>query len=152
MITLLLAFIAITITAGIGLGAYSYVKATRFIQDSIETLHYCFEHTGEDGFTPLIRFVDQTTEVTAQKIGVSVQAAIKGSIGGTMKGVNAQLENYAAENDQGAALMTALPKSLRKNPIALMGLQMLMQNMAKGVPGKAPENGRGITPQAKFNL
>lgn len=151
MTTLLLAILAVISLANLTGGVLIYVRINRAFENASEAIQTLFE-TGRAGEPSYFnQTINEITDITAQKVGTSVQAAIRGSIGGTMKGVNAALEAEAIENDPTLAVVSALPKSLRKNQIAMVGLQMLMQ---KAFAGRS-ENKNGDnapSPQAQFNL
>lgn len=127
-------------------GVYTYVRVKRVSQSINETLESIFIPSNQGDMSLFTQTVNEILDGSAQRIGVSVQAAIRGSIGGSMKGVNAQLEQVAADSDPTLALAAQLPRSVKKNPLAMMGLQLLMQRTA----GKnASSNGNT---QAKFSL
>lgn len=131
-------------------GVIAYVKARRTIQEASEALFSFFESESPDNPPPFMQLVGQVSEITAQKIAYSTQMAIKGSFGGTMKGVNSELEAVAVDNDPSAAMLQMLPKSTRKNPLAMAGLNILINKMLTGSGGSTPANGSGS--QTKFNL
>lgn len=144
-------FLLLAILAG---GVYIYVKITGMAQS--------FAYTIEDIFTPrsanepslFAQTVNEIAEGIAQKTGIHINAAIRGSLGGTMKGVNAALEEEAIAGDPALAVASALPKSLKKNPIAMIGLQMLMQKALSGTNAsqQAVNNNGHNNSQAQFNL
>lgn len=135
-------------------GVIAYVKARNTIQEASEAFNDFFTCQSDDSPSPFLQIVGQVSELTAQKIGVTTQMAIKGSLGGTMKGVNAELEQVAAENDPSAAMLTLLPKSTKKNPLAMAGLNILIQRLLSG-GGQGSGFGTGSgsnNSQTKFNL
>lgn len=148
MLTLLVAITALNSLLIIFGGCYVYKKANRVVHQVSEGLTSVFAPRIEGEPSLFVQIADQITENAASKIGIHTNAAIKGSIGGTMKGLNAALENEAIESDASLALAAALPKSLRKNPVAMMGLQQIMQR----VMGQTAHNGSASTGQAKFKL
>lgn len=134
-------------------GVFVYVKARRFVEDTQENITALFTPENEGQLSAIGQMLDCFSQSVAERIGVTVQAAIRGSIGGTMKGVNAALEKEAIEENPNLAMMQALPKSLRGNPIAMMGLQAILSRMGSGSSG--PRNKQIASPnngQVKFNL
>jgi len=131
-------------------GVYAYFKIRALAREVVEAVSYYVTSPDSDTPSPLVSFIGYSAEIVAQKIGVSTQQAIKGSLGGSLKGVNAQLEQEAIASDPSLALVSALPKSLKKNPIAMIGLQALINKfMASSGAGHNSNNPQA---QAKFNL
>jgi hypothetical protein len=150
MLTLLAGLIAITCLVILIGGVYAYFKVRSLGNEAVEAVNFYLTSPSPDSPSPLLAFIAQVSEITAQKIGMSTQMAIKGSLGGTMKGINAQLEQEAIASDPSLALTQALPKSLRKNPIAMIGLQALVNKfMASSGAGHFSSNNHE---QTKFNL
>lgn len=133
----------------LGLGGYAYVKACRMSEDVLAWFAGFVSPKSENENSPLGDVIESAAEVVSQKIGVTVQAAIRGSIGGSMKGINAELEREAIAENPNLAVMDALPKSLKKNPLAMMGLQAVLSRM--NLPGGGKSNSNGNS-QARFNL
>lgn len=152
MIEMLTLFAAIS--AGVSLlllgGAiHVYRNAQRVSKNISETLESIFTPITPGEPSIFNQAVNEILEGGAQRVGVHVQAAIKGSIGGTMKGVNAALEKEAIDGNPTLALAGALPKSVKKNPLAMIGLQMLAQKIGNGGGNASSNNG---ATQAKFTL
>lgn len=131
-------------------GVFIYAKARVFVAATQENITAFFSPQSEGQLSIAGQMLDSVSQSMAERIGVTTQAAIRGSLGGTMKSVNAALEAEAVQADPSLALTQALPKSLKKNPIALLGLQALMNKVisgqaSTGIP--SPSNG-----QVKFNL
>lgn len=150
---MLVIMIAILVTQVIIIaGGYYVIRQGRaVICKSSEVLQSVFLPQNDGESSAFGQAVDQITDSISQKIGVTTQAALRGSLGGSMKAVNAELEREAAAADPAAAALQALPKSLRKNPVAMMGLQSIMQKFLQGQgsgSGGFSNNGG----QAKFNL
>lgn len=147
-----LALILLLVAIGIGQlagGYYVYSKINRTYNEISQGLKDIFVCPGEDGLSTFGQIINSTADVFSQKIGTSTQAAIRGSIGGTMKGVNAALENEAMAENPNLAVLQALPKSLKGNPIALMGLQAIISRIGQG---PASQGNNGHNAQAKFTL
>jgi len=150
-ILLIIAVVNIGLFAG---GVYAYVATTRKVKAYIVQGVKAFEDfaTSQDENTPsdFAKLTDSIASVFAQRIGTTVQAHIKGAMGGTMKAVNAELEQEAISGNPQAAIIAALPKSLRKNPLAQVGLTSIIQKI---LSGSGPGSGNnGSNSQAKFNL
>lgn len=129
-------------------GVYCYVRIKRVSQTITETLENIFVARNQDNMSVFTQTVNEILDGSAQRIGYQVQAAIRGSIGGSMKGVNAQLEKVAADSDPTLAVAANLPKSLKKNPLAMAGLQFLLNRAGGGNAG----GNNNQTSQAKFSL
>lgn len=151
MLTLLAGLIALTCLVILIGGVYAYCKVRALGCEATEAFNYFFASPNTDTPAPYLAVIAQVAEITAHKIGMSTQMAIKGSLGGTMKGVNAQLEAEAMAADPSLALTQALPKSLRKNPIAMIGLQALV-NKFMASSGAGHNSFPGNHEQTKFNL
>lgn len=130
---------------------YAYRKVDNEVMSAHTWLSTFFADRGEGQGSFFTEAVGNISEDFSQRVGVTVQAAIRGSRGGQMKGVNSALEQVAVEENPELGLLEALPKSLRKNPIAMLGLQALtnrMRSQAQGTPGT---NGHQSS-QTRFNL
>jgi len=137
-------------------GIYVYKKTTSLAAEVGQAFEDYFKPSGEDQLSDFSRTVDSIAYVFADKMRVSTVAAVKGSLGGSQKAINAALEQEAIEEDPSLAMTQVLPKSLRKNPLAMMGFKAIMNKMVQGAgnisPGSrsgSPGNGHG---QVKFNL
>lgn len=130
-------------------GVYAYVKARRVSSDVIDY----FTPGAEDGISPFGQIVNQVAEITAQRLGITVQAAIRGAQGGQSRAIVKALEDEAEAEVPELALMELLPKSLKKSPKAQMGLQLLINKIMSGKKSAGRNNGRsqGIEQQS-FNL
>lgn len=143
-ILILISNVVLLIGAGV-----VYVRSTKNFAELHQGFKNYFSPQGQNNASPFGETLDAITDVMAQKIGVTVQASIRGAMGGTMKGVNHALEDVAREENPSLAMMDALPKSLKKNPIALMGLQALIARSG-GSGGSGGTRGNGS--QAQFKL
>lgn len=150
MLTLFVVILAVTQICLLGIGVTFYVKARRTSKLVTGTLSDIFLPQAEGRSSVAGEAVQEIGEQLAQRIGLTVQQAIKGSIGGSMKGINAALEQEGAAANPDAAILAALPKSLKKNPVALMGLQAIMSKLSGGSSPQA--SGGQNNGQAKFNL
>jgi hypothetical protein len=93
--------------------------------------------------SPLAQLIDNVAAVVASRAASSAMAVIRGSIGGTMKGVNSEAISEASQMSPGLALAATLaPKQFRrlgKNPLALRGLDGLLGKIVGGLGA----NGQG---------
>jgi len=108
---------------------YVYNKARTNINSIQYSLEDYFTPSGEDQISPFGRLVEQCAEVTAQRLGTTVQAAIRGSIGGTMTAMVPALEREAMDANPELAILDVLPKSLKKSPLAIQGLQLIVNRI-----------------------
>lgn len=142
---------ALVVTSTLGLVQNAKIsRRLESYQDGITTF---FTAETEGQGTAFNQVVNQICDVIATKQAVSTQAAIRGALGGSQKAINHELEQVAIAENPELGMLDALPKSLRKNPIAMMGLQALMNKQFSGAGGSpaghspSRQNGR-----AKFNL
>lgn len=136
-------------------GVYASRKASNAYNQITDLFAEIFQPVSPDHPSIFQESVEAITDGIAQKTGSSIQAAIRGSLGGSAKSLNHELEQEAIAADPSLALMEYLPKSLKKNPIAMLGLQRVVGNFLSGSGGgskkiEAGKNGSGG--QAKFNL
>lgn len=134
-------------------GVYAYVKVRRVSSDVSQALTDYFTPGAEDGISPFGQLVNQVAEITAQRLGITVQAAIRGAQGGQSRAIVKALEGEAAEEIPELGMMELLPKSLKKSPAAQVGLQLLINKIMAGKKSAGRNNGRsqGIEQQS-FNL
>jgi len=96
--------------------------------------------------SPLALFISQIGAVVGGQCGNSVMAAIRGALGGTQKGANAEAMAEAVEGDSKLGLVQALaPKLFRrlnKNPAALAGLQGVLGKLFGGAAGDGASSSR----------
>lgn len=100
--------------------------------------------------TPFIQVIDYATDQVADKIRISIMASTRGAAGAAVRDANRGLEELGASTDPALAVAKNLPKSLQKNPLALAGLNYLMQNTFKNQSRSGA--GNGSSSQVKFNL
>lgn len=139
------------------------VLQARIEVDQVKNALNDFFLPNEDGVSDFQQTIEGFSEILAQRIGVTVQASIRGQIGGAMNGIVPALQAEAAENLQDnpelvqKAFQESLPKSLKKNPLAAMILQQFVGkfigNLGTTSPGARPgaPGGNGYR-QAKFRL
>jgi len=150
----ILSVVALAAVVNIGLllgGAYVVVKSRQHYKDTVKALEAFVTAPSQNEPSDFAKVCDNIAELFANRTGVVVQAALRGAMGGTMKGVNAALEKQAIEENPQLSLAEALPKSLKKNPLALMALQSIMSKVMAGSSGSSGSSGNGHQ-HAKFQL
>jgi hypothetical protein len=97
--------------------------------------------------SPFAQLVNQVGAVVAGQVGNSVVAAIRGALGGTQKGINAEAIEEAVGGSPGLALVQGLaPKLFRKlskSPVAMAGLDSMLGKFLGGVADMGGGNGAG---------
>jgi len=135
------------LTTGVGLLVKQNVELNRKLDIYSSAFTQFFTEADGDKGTPFYQAVDQFGDILSQKMGVTVQASIRGAMGGTQRAINQGLEEVAVSENPALGL---LPRSLHKNGLAMMGIQALMQNFMKQRSGG--DNGSKETEQARFRL
>lgn len=134
-------------------GGYVFISKARtkyrVVQDALEDY---FTPSGEDQISPFGRVVEQCAEVTAQRLGTTIQAGIRGSLGGTMSAMVPALEKEAIEANPELAFVDMLPKSLKKSPVAIQGLQMLLSRWIASQPKSSGNNHKSKESGSQSNL
>lgn len=143
--------------ANIGVGTYNLVQVKRtndrydkFSEDLVAFITPPNSETPSDFNKILI----EIASIFADRYRVAMTSAANGAQGAAVRDVNRGLEEIAVAADPSLAVAQVLPKSLKKNPLALAGLNMLMQNVMSKQGSQVPgENGsRSMGSQVKFNL
>jgi len=93
--------------------------------------------------------VNQVADIIGEKQALVTQASIRGALGGQQRALNRDLEEIAVQEDPGLALTQILPKSLKRNPLALMGLQSILSRRS---PGSSPGSNTNNGGQVRFKL
>jgi len=131
-------------------------KSDERYQETSGYIAQFFNPKGKDQPSPFGEVVDSVSEVFADKLGTRIQAGIRGQLGGNVKGLNRGLEEVAMQEDPSLAVLDSLPKSLKKNPVAMMGLQSIvsriMASQSNGSPGQSGNGTGSGGGQAKFSL
>lgn len=125
-------------------------REARLLKDQVN--FFFTVQTGEQG-TAFNQAINDMGDVFATKYGQAMMAAMRGQMGGQARALTTELEDVArAENPQ-LALLDMLPKSLKKNPVAMTGLNVLLQRVMAGqqASGSVTTPG-GNHGQVKFNL
>ena len=135
-------------------GVYVTLKSRRLVAENIGIFEDYFTAKDESDNTAFTKLVSQVGNAIAYQVNESVTMAINGAIGGTMKGATAELEQRALDENPTLAIMQGMPKSIRKNPLAALAMQALLnKNLPANLGGTAAAlgGGNGIS-QPKFNL
>lgn len=127
------------------------VKTNRRLDDYSEGFKDFFTAESEAGGTAFNQSVNQFADIIAEKLALTTQAAIRGSMGGVQRTINQGLEQTALDANPALGAMELLPKSLRKNPLAMAGLQTLMQQTMGGKQQNRPSD-NGNSNQVKFSF
>jgi len=130
--------------------AGSHVKTNRRIDNISEGFTEFFTSQDKDGYTNFAKTVSWTSEAIGQSVGRYFVAAERGASGGTMKGVNKELERVAVQENPELAVLDVLPKSLKRNPLAMLGLQAIMSKQRGS--NIIPSQINGSSQQVKFDL
>lgn len=151
MMTLSLVILAINIGLLIG-GTYVVYKARGMVLENISNIERYFTPTSEGQPSDFDKLVGQLGQNISSQVGDTVGMHLKASIGGSMKGVTSELTEEAISANPALAIMGNMPKSIKKNPLAFMAMQAIIN---RGLPGpggppglRSPENGNGV----KFSL
>jgi hypothetical protein len=129
-----------------------YKRSTAILSRYRDFIADFFTPESSDRPSDFGRSIDAISDSFAQKIGVTVQAAIRGSSGGSSKALNRELEAEAIAENPSLAVVGMLPKSLRKNPLALAGLQALASKLFSSSGAGTSGPGTSNNGQTKFNL
>lgn len=127
-------------------------KGARIIQENVRVIEDFIvgENPGEP--SDLVKACHFLAEDVGQRVGLTVNAGIRGSMGGMMQGLNRDLEQVAIDQDPNLALVQSLPKSLKKNKMAMEGLMYLIQQNKFAGSASHNSNGGSGRSQVKFNL
>jgi len=143
--------ILLAVILGQGMIYYSDYRSRKAIGEYMEYLDNSitsFIVPKSDGeLSPLVQTIDYMTDSIAHKTGTVVQASIRGTQSASAKAITKELEGLAVEENP---LLTALPKNLQKNPLAMMGLQALLNNQ-RSISSKN-NGGNRSSSAVKFNL
>jgi len=164
LVAVLLMMVGIILLVMLGVIVYAGITARREI-DNLKTtagevndaFQDFFKPHGEDHLSDFQRLVGNMSIALSAEIASKTLAAFHGSIGGTIKGLNHELEEEAVKANPSLALLKALPKSTQKNPLAMAGIQIFgdrivaaLSNM--GNPGKDTTSTGNGHKQQSFNL
>lgn len=111
-------------------------RLRRWEQGIGDTFREWVTATDEKTPSPFAQLVDKVSAVVAGHVGNSVTAAIRGALGGTMKGINAEEQGALIDGSPALGLVSTLaPKLARKlgkNPQAVAVLQSLLGGLTGG--------------------
>jgi len=96
--------------------------------------------------------VSAVGEIIGGKVAGGVTHSLNTSLGGTMKGVNAELEAQALAENPTLAALELMPKSMKKNPKAMLGLAQILNNVLNSSKGQNGSNTSNSSHNLKFDL
>jgi len=108
------------------------LKIRAFAAGIVQGFEDFFTSPGKDQFSPYDQSVHNIVEGIGVSVGSGVTRAINGSIGGTMKQAGRELEAQAVAENPNLALMGMMPKSIQKNPLAMIAMQQIMNRGGVG--------------------
>lgn len=137
----------------LGGGVYVVNKRLEFFKEISIGVQEFFTSQGDTEASPFITTLGQVGGSIAREVTDGVNNAIAGSIGGTMKGAVAELEHQTVSENPALSIMDGMPKSIKKNPLAYMAMQALVNKHIPAVGGNnisvvSGNNGGGV----KFKL
>jgi len=139
----------------LGVVVYALAKAHSLILSVYQSINDFFEPAGKDQLSPWGEVVNAFTANVGNEVGHGVQRALSQSMGGTMKGATAELEQRAIADNPNLAVMGMLPKSIQRNPLAMIAFQQIMNKGGlSGLGGGAKSGGDNHSPgnQGVFNI
>ena len=157
MLTICLILVSIGLITNLavyGVSIYAVIKEKQRISNSWSEY---FDQTAADEPSNFAKTVSQIADMAAERTRISLMAADRGQQGAAVRDATRGLEQVAIENNPGLAVAQLMPKALKKNKLAEVGLGYLIQNiMSKQGQGAVPglgNNGSGIHGhQPKFDL
>jgi len=157
MLTISLIGIFIGILVQTGLRIRQHRQYVQKYNELAERLGDFMRPSTPDDPSDFNKVLDQIAVLFADRYRIALSAADRGAQGAAARDINRGLEEIAAEQSPALAVAQNLPRSLRKNPLAAAGLNMLIQNIlskpgslpGQGSPGSPGNNG---SQQAKFSL
>lgn len=130
---LIAAIIIITLLSISSIGwTYAGVKVYRKITRFNESVDYFFTGQAGDKGSAFNQAINDISDVFAVKFSQATMASARGQLGGQAKAMNAEFEAIAKEGNPQLTLLDVLPKSLKRNPVAMQGLGMVLQKMMAG--------------------
>ena len=151
-----LILLAVGLLAGISLWGYTfYIIYQKYNVHRYQFTEY-FNQASPDHPSEFNKNINQIADIVAERTRLGLTMADRGSTGAAVRDVNRGLEEIAVQNDPSLAVAQALPKSLKKNQLAMAGLNMLVQNIISKAgsqqagPGINP--GNGSASNIKFDL
>lgn len=142
-------FLSIAILVSlIGGGAY-VVKRISGLESRVQVFEDFFTPEGEGLPSPLGKLIGETGGFVASQVTDGVSKTLHGAIGGSMKGVTAELEQQAVADNPALAIMAGMPKSIKKNPLAMLAMQTLIN---KNLPLKGGSGGDAIGGNGSYDL
>jgi len=134
----------------LGVVVYALAKAHSLILSVYQSVNDFFEPAGKDQLSPWGEVINAFTANVGNEVGHGVQRALSQSMGGTMKGATAELEQRAIAENPNLAVMGMLPKSIQRNPLAMIAFQQIMNKGIGG--GKQVGDNHSPDNQGAFNI
>jgi len=106
--------------------------------------------------SPFAEVISMAGQVIGNQVGQAVSQVLNGGLGGSIKGMNAELEQKALiehpEIAQQIAFQELLPKSTKKNSLANFMMQKIFEAATKAGPGgnNGPSSSTSGSPKFKF--
>lgn len=133
----------------------SYLLDRRKVKAQYESLVDAFDEffavKNPDTGSHFNQTMDSIAVLFADRYRIAVSAADRGQIGAAARDVNRSLEEIAVENNPAYAVANSLPKGLKKNPVAMAGLQLLLQRLSAGAAGNPTATGMAIPSNGQVN-
>lgn len=133
-------------------GGYVVAKRLEYIEQNIAGFQEFFSPKGEGEASPFVDLIGQTGGYIAANVSENVQKSLAASIGGSMKGATAELERQALGDNPSLAILDGMPKSIKKNPLAFLAMQTLLNRHLPVGGGGAMVGGNHSGSQVKFDL
>lgn len=137
MLILAIAALILSGTTLIG-GGYAALKLNQVVNSHFAVFEDFFTSQNDGEASPFTELLGKTGGAIAASVSDSVNSAMAGAMGGAMKGATAELERQAVQDNPVLGIMESMPKSIRKNPLAFMAMQTLLNKHipAGGAPGQ----------------
>lgn len=132
MIIACLILISGLLAAQIAGGLVVYKKVRNSYDSLADQVNNYFVSTDSKIPSPFSQSMDSIATLFADRNRVALSAAERGAQGAAARDLNRGLEEIATESNPALAIAAGMPKSLRKNPLAQAGLQMLINRILQG--------------------
>ena len=134
-------------------GAYVVIKSRGIIKSNIDAFEDFFTVESEGQVSQFDKVIHSVAKVIGGEVAGGVQLSLRNSLGGSIKAANAELEEEAIAENPGLAVMEYMPKSMKKNPLAFLMFQGIINKVLAGKGAGLSGGGDGSkSSSAKFNL
>lgn len=151
MLIVAISLVVLSLLTSLG-GGYVIVRRLSYIEQSLDVFQDFFAAKSDGSPSPFVDFIGQTGAAVASQVSESVGKTIVGSIGGSMKGASAELERQTLGENPTLAILEGMPKSIKKNPLAFLAMQKLLDANIKTGGGGIGGGNHQVGSQPKFNL